>query len=228
MRTLALLLGLALTLSTGTSSAQSRPTSDDLSILSGRTVGNGEVVLSGGLGWPGFWVEVLLSPTSRFDLSIRAHVDYGAQVGFSTALGGGLSLPMRLHVYGHDDIDVALALRPFALVGEGATVGQQGTFANDVGYGLGVEGGARVGFHLGDVTTIALGATALFAWTDVPDADGAGNVLGAVAGIFGVEGVMTRSTMLFLEAQAGYAFVAEGLFDRPLYVRLSVGMSYRL
>lgn len=202
-----------------------RPTSDDLSLISGRTVGNGEVVISAGLGWPGFFAEVLFSPSSKFDLSLRGHVDYGALLGTATGVAGGVSVPMRLHVYGEDDIDIAVAARPFALFGEGAIMGEEGTFADDFGYALGLEAGVRVGFHFGSATLTA-GAAGLFAWTSVKDAGG--GAVGGAAPLIGIEANFNRQTVFFAEALVGYAGAPENRFSRQMWMRLALGIGYRL
>lgn len=203
-----------------------RPTSDDLSLISGRTVGNGEVVISAGLGWPGFYAEVLFSPSSKFDLGLRAHVDYGGLIGTATGVAGGLSIPMRLHVYGKDDIDIAIAARPFVLLGEGAIFGEEGTFADDFGYAIGLEAGMRVGFHVSNSATFTVGAAGLFAWTHVNDAGG--GAVGGGAPLIGIEANFNRQTVFFAEALAGYAGAAENRFGRHMWMRLALGIGYRL
>ena len=208
--------------------ADDRPTSDDLSLISGRTVGNGEVVLSAGLGWPGFFAEVLFSPSSRFDLALRGHVDYGAMLGTETGVGGGVSVPMRLHLYGQGITDLALAVRPFVLFGEGALMGEEGVFADDFGWSVGVEAGVRAGFQVGESTTLTAGAAFLFAWTDVPDATTGGGVLGGAAPVIGIEAAFTRQTLFFIEALAGYAGAPENRFSRQVWMRFALGIGYRL
>ncbi|MCB9620077.1 MAG: hypothetical protein H6724_11595 [Sandaracinus sp.] len=208
-------------------SADSRPTSDDISLFSGRTVGNGDVVLAGGIGWPGVFAEALFAPTSRFNLSIRVDVDWGSPLmGFSTALGGQLSLPMRIHLYGEDDIDLALALRPFGMIGEGAMVGQEGVFSDDLGGGAGLEAGVRAGFHVSDAVTLATGAffEGAFVRTRGAGSDGTFSfgLLGAV------EAVMSRSTMLFFAVGGGFGIASGDLFERHGIVRLHLGLAYRI
>lgn len=222
MRTLAVVLVL---LSASPAFAD-RPTSDDLSLISGRTVGNGEVVISAGLGWPGFFAEILFSPSSSFDLSLRGHVDYGGLLGTATGVSGGVSVPMRLHLYGEDDIDVALAARPFAVFGEGAIMGEEGTFADDFGYALGIEAGVRAGFHVSDAATLTVGAAGLFAWTNVKGAGG--GAVGGGAPLVGIEANFNRQTLFFAELLLGYAGAPENRFSRQMWMRLALGIAYRL
>ncbi len=222
-------IALTTLLAAPTTAAQTRPTSDDVSVLSGRTVGNGEVVLAAGLGWPGFWAEVLLAPSSQFNLSIRAGFHYGSPLlGLETGVGGELSFPMRLLLYGEDNIDLAAYLRPFGIVGEGVLVGQEGTFANDIGWAVGTDAGLKVGFHVSDAVTLGTGTLVRFAYVDTPDAsDGNGIVLG-VAILASVEANMSRATTLFLELQGGYGFAADRLFNNHAMLVVSFGLAYRL
>ena len=222
---LVLLLGSGLP---GAARAQPRPTSDDLSLIGGRTLGNGEIVLSAGLGWPGFFVGITLSPSSRFDVGIQGHVDYGAILGTSSGVGGGLSVPMRLLVYGAGSVDVSLAARPFASAGEGALVGEEGTFADDFGWAVGLEAGVRAGFHVGDTTTLVVGAMGLFAWTAVPSAGVGGGAIGGGAPLVGIEANFSRRTVFFAEALAGYAGAPENRFSRQMWLRVAFGIGYRL
>jgi hypothetical protein len=220
------IVAVLLFLSVASTASADRPTSDALSLISGRTVGNGEVVISAGLGWPGFFAEILFSPSSTFDLSLRGHVDYGGLIGTATGVAGGLSVPMRLHVYGADDIDVAIAARPFALFGEGAIMGEEGVFADDFAYALGLEAGVRAGFHVSDAATLTVGAAGLFAWTNVKGAGG--GAVGGGAPLVGVEANFNRSTLFFAELLLGYAGAPENRFSRQMWMRLALGIGYRL
>ena len=209
-------------------SAQSRPTSGDMSLISGRTVGNGEVVLAGALGWPGFSAEAMFAPTSRFNLGVRLDVNYGALAGIGIGIGGGLSVPMRLHLYGSGHIDVAAFARPFILLGEGSQVGEGGAFSDSFGWGGGLEAGLRLGFQPSDTVTLAAGAGGLFAVVGVPDTSRGAKVLGGPAGMLGLEILMSSSTMLFIEAWGGYVFRPTNRFDGPAYLRLALGLAFRL
>ena len=212
-----------------TSHAQVRPTSDDISLISGRTVGNGEVVLAAALGWPGFWAEVLFAPTSRFNLGIRAGVTYGSPLlGLDTGIGGEISFPMRLLVYGRNDIDIALFFRPLGVVGEGVLVGQDGVFADTLGWAVGAEVGTRAGFHVTDAVTLVAGASVQATYVDTPDATNSNGVVVGFAGIFGLEAVVSRKTMLFVELRGGYGIAPDGLFAQQGVLSLALGVAFRL
>lgn len=203
------------------------PTSDDVSIWSGRTVDEGDVVLAGGIGWPGVFAEALFAPSSRFNVSIRLDVDWGSPLlGFGTALGGELSLPMRLHVYGKGIVDIALAARPFGILGEGASVGQVGVFSDNIGGGAGLEVGFRAGFRVSDRVTLGTGPFASVAFVRTNGASSGG--VGTFGLIGAVEANMSRATMLFFMVGGGYGVASEALFESRGMVRLAIGLAYRL
>lgn len=215
--------------SVNTSHAQVRPTSDDISLISGRTVGNGEVVLAAALGWPGFWAELLLAPTSRFNIGFRAGVTYGSPLlGLETGIGGEFSIPIRILLYGQNDIDIALSLRPLGVVGEGALVGQQAIFRDNLGWAVGAEVGTRAGFHVTDAVTLAAGVSVTAAYVDTPDAADSNGIVIGFAGILGLEAVMSRKTMLFVELRGGYGIAPDGLFESEGLLSLALGVAFRL
>lgn len=225
MRRLPLLLLLVST----AASAQTRPTSDDMSILSGRTVGNGDIVIAAALGWPGFWAEIVFAPTSRFNIGFRGAVDYGSPLmDLETGIGGDVSIPMRLHLYGRNDIDVAAVLRPLAIFGEGALVGQRSTFADNFGWGVGAEGGMRAGFHVSDAVTLAAGALVTIVYVDTPDAARSNGIVSTFAAVAAVEALMSRRTLLFAELVGGYGVARDELFADHGVLRLSLGVAFRL
>jgi len=221
-RTLPLLLARC-----ATAQAQPRPTSDAPSPLSGRTLGNGETLLAGAVGWPGVWAAALFSPSSQLDIGVQIEVDYGSPfLGVSTGVGGALSVPLRLLVYGKDDIDMAIAARVFGLVGEGALIGQRGVFADELGWGIGSELGLRVGFHVSEDVTLGAGASGLFAYTVSKEAD-SNDVVGGAAAVLLVEVLLSGSSLLFAEVWTGYGFAPSDLYGSNLLLRLSLGVAFR-
>ncbi|MEM7605881.1 MAG: hypothetical protein AAF411_11045 [Myxococcota bacterium] len=204
-----------------------RPTSDELSIIGGRTMASGESALAGGLGWPGFWIEYQLAPSSRFNLGFRAHVDYAAQLGTGAGFGGGLSVPLRFLIFAKDRFDVALWVTPFFGLGEGAYVGQEGVFSDDFGWTAHVTAGLRLSFQ----------ASRLFTFTG--GAEGSGGILvnsaaddvdpiATFAAIAGAEIRMSASTILFALLRVGGGIRPDELFDGALFLRGSIGFAYRL
>ena len=230
MRPLATTLVLCALLGGQTARAQDRPTSGDMSIISGRTMGNGEAVLAAGVGWPGLWAEALFAPSSRFNLGIQAGVLYGSPfMGFATGVGGRVAVPIRFHMYGHNSLDLSIAVTPAFVIGEGAVVGQDGIFADNLGFGVQTEGGMLLGFQPGESVTITLGALAGFGWLDVPDAAGGGQgVVGTFVLVTGIEALMARDTMLFAEVEGGYGAAPNLLFEHQGIVRVSLGLAYLL
>ncbi len=208
-------------------SSRLRPTGDQLSIHSGRTMGGGEIVISGAAGFPGAWFDVMFAPSSRLNISVRGHFDYGTLLGTKAALGGGVSVPVRVLVYAHGDIDVALRFRPFFFLGEGAYVGQTGTFADDLGFATGSDGGLRAGYRVSEKLTLLAGAEGTFIYFRTPDAD-ASDVGAYAHAVAGAELSLNRSLMLFATFRAGYAFAPDRLFHSHVLLRAYMGVSYRL
>ncbi len=207
----------------------SRPTSGDVSILSGRTVGVDQTILAAGLGWPGAWAELMLAPSSTFNLALRGSVLYGSPImGVGTGVGGEVSVPMRLHVFGRGQLDVALALTPSAVLGEGSLVGETSVFQNDLGWAGRLEAGLLAGAHVSDAVTITLGLAGSAALTGVPNRPNSTHLVGTALAIGGVEALMSADTMLFAEAAGGYGFAPADLYDGHGAFRVSLGLAYLL
>lgn len=208
----------------------SRPTSGDMSLLSGRTIGVDNTVIAAGLGWPGFWAQLELAPSSTFNLGVRADVDYGSPVmGVGTGVGGVVSAPMRVHFYGEDDLDLAIGVRPLGIVGEGSSVGAEGVFSDDLGWGVGGESRLLLGYQVSDDVTIGAGAGGGLYYVDVPDAGSDGSdFVGTLLASALVEGLMRRDTLLFAEVVAGYGFAPGFRFDGKGVIRVSLGVAYLL
>src|SRR4051812_8135844 len=69
-----------------------RPTSGEASMLSGRTLGTGEVMIAGAAGWPWIYAQVELAPTSTFNIGVRAALLYGSPImALAPGAGGELS-----------------------------------------------------------------------------------------------------------------------------------------
>ncbi|MFW5921549.1 MAG: hypothetical protein ACOCUS_06890 [Polyangiales bacterium] len=206
-----------------------RPTSGDMSLLSGRTLGVDNTVIAAGLGWPGFWAQVELAPSSTFNLGIRGEVDYGSPImGVGTAIGGGVSVPMRIHFYGEGSLDLAVGIRPLGVVGEGSTVGARDVFSDDLGWGVGSEARLLLGYQASDDVTIGAGAGGGLYYVNVPDDDTHSDLVGSMLVSAVIEALMRRDTMLFAEIVAGYGFAPGPLFDGNGVVRVSLGVAYLL
>lgn len=220
------LAALVLALSASVARAD-RPTSSDMSITSGRTLGVGELVLAAGLGWPGIWAEAVTAPSSTFNLGFRGTVLYGTPlIGFGGGVGGELSVPMRLHLFGAGQLDLALGVTPAFVIGEASLVGQEGTFANDLGFAARGEVAMLAGAQVSAAVTITLGLGGGVAWTSAPDAGGASDIVGTALAILAIEALMARDTLLFAEAAGGYGFAPEMQYDGRGVMRVSLGMAY--
>lgn len=211
-----------------------RPTSGEASLLSGRTLGVGEVMIAGAAGWPGLWAQLELAPTSSFNLGIRAGLIYGSPFMQLTAgVGGEIQAPMRIHVFGDEDLDLAAYVTPTFAFGEAAIAGEAGTaFAGDLGMGSRLEVGALLGWHVQENLTIigGLGGYIGFVYTE---AVGRGEVIGGATLQLGVEGLISRDTMLFALGEGGLGIVGDRGLGAPLFgggvppiLELSLGIAY--
>src|SRR5688500_12363365 len=95
-------------------------TEREASFLSGRTLGAGQTMMAAALGWPGFWAHAEFAPETSVNVGFRVAVVYGSPVmGLVAGAGGELTIPIRVHVFGQNDIDVALRIAPALSLGEG-------------------------------------------------------------------------------------------------------------
>jgi hypothetical protein len=208
-----------------------RPTSGDASLLSGRTLGTGEVMLAAFAGWPGVFAQLELAPSSTFNIGIRAGFLYGSpMMGLIAGYGGELAVPMRIHVWGERDVDIAIHIQPIIALGSGALFGEGGISANRFGYGLRLDLGARMGWEVDPRLTFVFGidAGAGFAGVD-PSGPSA---IGMVLGLVGAEVLMSRDVMLFVEAQGGYGFAPDrtgfAYFPAREVLRVVLGIGFLL
>lgn len=214
--------------------ARARPTSGEASLSSGRTLGVGEVMIAGAVGWPWIWAQLELAPTSSFNIGLRAALVYGSPVmSLQPGVGGEVAIPMRIHLMGEGDFDLAAYITPAFTAGEAAIVGQSTTLRGAFGWGSRLEFGGLVGFHVMERLTIIAGLGGVVGFVHTPDE---GNVyaVGGLTARFGVEGLISRDTMLFAIADGGVGFADDrsiplfspGLTDAVL--RISLGVAYLL
>lgn len=208
--------------------ADNRPTSGDASVLSGRTLGDQQTVLSGGVGWPGIFAQVTFAPSSTFNVGARFDLLYGSPlVGFASGIGTELSAPMRVHVFGRGEWDLALRLRPCILLGHGAVAGvhKGSIFDDNFGWAALAEVGLLAGWHPNDELTLALGLLSSWGVARSPDA-GATVFAGNILGMTGLEYLLRRDTMLFVEVEAGGGFTGGAPFADGGVLRTFLGAAY--
>ncbi len=208
-----------------------RPTSGDASLLSGRTLGTGEVMLAVFAGWPGVFAQLELAPSSTFNIGIRAGFLYGSPLmGLVTGIGGELAVPMRIHVWGERDVDIAIHVQPVLAMGSGSLFGELGTPQNEFGYGVRVDLGARMGWQVDPRLTFVFGADGGGGIAGVATTDVAG--IGMILGLVGAEVLIARDFMLFFEAQGGYGFApfraGIAYFPAREVLRVNIGAAFVL
>ena len=213
-------------------------TSGEASLQSGRTLGVGETMIGAAAGWPWIWAQVELGLSSAFNLGVRVAMLYGSPImALEAGVGGELAVPMRIHVYGqHDhDLDVSIFATPAFTFGEAAGVGEGGTvFSGDFGWSSRLELGALIGYRAMERFTLlfGLGGHVGFVHTE---AVGDPEVIGGLLARFGLEGLISRDTMLFAVAEGGVGFVPDRGAGAPLFrggvppiLRISLGVAYLL
>ena len=185
-----------------------RPTSGDASLLSGRTLGTGEVMIAAFAGWPGAFAQLELAPSSTFNLGIRLGFDYGSpMMGLVTGYGGELAVPMRIHVFGERDVDISVHIQPVVALGSGSLFGEAGILSNRFGYGLRLDLGARMGWQVDPRLTFVFGLDVGAGLSGVDPNNP--SALGMILGLLGAEVLIARDFMLFLEAGGGYGFAPD-------------------
>lgn len=208
-----------------------RPTSGDASLLSGRTLGTGEVLIAAAIGFPGLWAHVEIAPSSDFNLGVRAGVLYGSpNMGLGIGGGGQLEVPMRIHLWGEGEGDFALRLCPRIAVGEGVLFGESGIFAHVFGLSSRLDAGVLLGWHPDPRLTLFVGADAGVGLSYVEGTSV--EPIGVFQGRVGVEGLLARDAMLFAELTVGGGLAPDRV-GQPLYpdrfaLGLSLGLGYLL
>jgi hypothetical protein len=145
------------------------------SATAGRTVGSGNNVLQGEIGWPGFSLTYLHGADERTDVGARINLNYGFMNTTTNLTGVDLQVPLRYRMTDNPSggINVALQVSP------GLTLySNHGSTLFGVGGPLGVVAGTRVS----DSLTLDAGA-------EVPVLLSFTNPFGVVFGpLFGVGG----------------------------------------
>lgn len=204
------------------------PTSSVISVVGARTLPSGSTVAVGELGWPGAFGSVHTSAGSRLSLSVRGGLVYGSPfLSFATGLGGQLEAGGRLHLYGHDNIDVALSLALGGAVGEGVLFGERGFFGDDLGYGAYADPGLLASFAVDRSLTLSGGVVTSFAYVTVPDRNIEPSHMLASAGVkLAVEVLLSRDLLMFVQLTAGAGLRETDQFNNSTLLRLSLGAAY--
>jgi hypothetical protein len=199
-----------------------------LSVISGRTLAKGRRVVTGSVGWPGVAIGGYGSPADAFDIGLMGRIAYGGPVmGFPVGLGFDLTVPMRVRLFHKGTTDMALDLSPRAFVGRAEMVGvrHDPEVEDDAGLGFGGEAGLRFGHLFLSKITLAWGVSGSVDYLMVPSTD-AGNVVGTVTGMIGVETLFTRATLFYLRVEAGYGFAPDALFNTHAVFHGVVGFAH--
>lgn len=206
------------------------PTSSAISVVGARTLPSNTQLIAAELGWPGAFGAFHFTAGSRLSLAIRGGVNYGSPfMSFATGVGGQLEAQGRLHVYGHDNIDVAFSLAVGGVVGEGALFGEVGFFTDNTGYGGYLDPGLLASFAASRTLTLTGGVIGSVGYESVPDRNiEPSHLLGSVGVKLAVEALLSRDVLMFAQLTAGLGFAEEGQFENKTLLRLSLGAAYSL
>jgi len=208
-----------------------RPTSGDASLLSGRTLGVGNVMIAAMAGWPGAYVQLELAPTSLFNLGIRGGFLWGSPLmGLQVGLGGELAVPMRLRIWGEGQVDLAIVAEPMFAVGPGNVYGE--STIGDFAYGTRLDAGARIGWEPDPHLTLFGGLQAGGGIAEVPTSHNKVQPIGVIYATVGAEILTSRDFMLFLRVDGGYGLAPDrsGLayFADRAFLRIVFGGAFLL
>jgi hypothetical protein len=203
------------------------PTSGAASLLSGRTLGSGETMVAAAAGWPGVWGEVAFAPASELNVHVRGTFLYGAPfLGLVEGIGGAVSVPVRVHVLGDGQIDLAIRMTPTLTVGEGRLFGEREGLGGALSGGLLVDVHGVLGFAVDPNVTLIAGLGG-GAGGSIVDRSSLGVAwVARLAGELGVEALVSRDFMLFAHVEGGYGFAPDraGLPFYPAREVLSVSL----
>jgi hypothetical protein len=209
-----------------------RPTSGDASLLSGRTLGVGNVMIAAMAGWPGGYVQLELAPTSLFNIGIRGGFLWGSpMMGLQVGLGGELAVPMRLRIWGEHQTDLAIVLEPMFAVGPGNLYGEA-ALGGQFAYGTRLDAGARIGWEADPHLTVFGGITAGGGFSEVPQPRSSIQPIGVVYATLGAEVLTSRDFLLFLRLDAGYGLAPDrsglALYGDRAFLRIVFGGAFLL
>ncbi len=218
-------------------------TAGHVSLIGGRTLEEGEILIDARLGFPSFSVGGTFSPSDRFDAGVRLHVTYGSpfmgrgkrQEPFLTSTGGTsgsgaragalLEGPLRFGLLARTRHDVALEVAPFFWVGRGSMAGAPPPFEEDAGIAVGGRLEARSSWLWNDKMTLGYGLGGGIGYGGALDDDL--NVFGDIVGVIGLESLFTRQGLFFVDIEAGYGFAPDDAFDGHAVFRFLIGGAYR-
>jgi len=143
-------------------------------------------------------------------------------------VGGGLTIPARIHVFASDKLDLSIYFEPGVVLGEAALVGEVVTFAGSFGYGIYALVGAVAGAQLSDMVTLNIGLVGDIGYVHTPSKTiNQLSPIGAILVSAGLEALMSRDTMIFLQIRGGVGF-SDNLFDTQAVFQGSLGLAYLL
>ena len=193
------------------------PNDNTWSATSGRTVGAGNGLILGEVGWPGISVQYSRGLDDKTELGFKASFLYGFENTTNSLVGLNLAVPYKRELYENGRLAIAGHIDP------GLTYyGNRGANTGNL-YGVGAPLGAVVGYRLDDRLTVNVGAD--FA-NLVSFSNPAGIIFGPMVGL-GAEFKLDRDLALTLRTRFGPEFaIVNGGSAGEFALQTLVGIAY--
>ena len=192
-------------------------TDNTWSATAGRTVGAGNSVVLGEIGWPGISVQYMRGLDAQSDLGLKASFLYGFEGTTNSLVGLNLAVPYRRAVYEATRVAISAHLDP------GITFyGNRGPETGNI-VGVGGPIGATLGFALDDRLTLDVGADLV---TLLSFSNPAGVFFGPMAGA-GAEYKLNQNLAVTFRSRFGPEFgVVSGGSGGQFAFQTLLGLAY--
>ncbi len=122
---------------------------ESMSVLSGRTVGDGSFVIFPQFGYPGVWCDFLYGTSEKMQLGGRIGFNYGNQVAVGLDIGPQVNFLLKFNLINKEKLSMALRVDPGLLFG-----GLNGYAYMGIAFGVGLD----FGIHPAEMVAIHFGA----------------------------------------------------------------------
>ena len=193
------------------------PNDNTWSATSGRTVGAGNGLVLGEVGWPGLSIQYSRGLDDKTDLGFKASFLYGFENTTNSLVGLNLAVVYKRQLYENGRLAIAGHIDP------GLTFyGNRGPDTGNL-YGVGAPLGAVVGFRLDDRLTITAGADIA---NLISFSNPAGILFGPMVGA-GAEFKLDKDLAVTLRTRFGPEFsIVNGGSNGEFALQTLVGLAY--
>jgi hypothetical protein len=187
------------------------------SATAGRTVGAGNGVVHGEVGWPGIGIEFLKGLDERTDLGFHAQFLYGFEGTTNGLVGLNLAIPYRRGLYTDNRLSITGRIEPGV-----SFYGNRGPDTGNV-FGVGGPVGAVLGYRLDDRLTLDAGGDIN---TLISFSNPAGVIFGPAIGL-GAEYKLDKDVAITFRSRFGPEFaIVNGGSGSQLGFQTLLGVAY--